>query len=431
MKKYSYWLDTVKNNCKYSTEIPKKVDALIIGFGYTGLNAAIEVAKNGRSVCVIDKGGFGDGCSTKNGGQISNLLKPSLGELSKKYGFQKAKNIRREGVNALEWLISFIKSENFDCDLRRDGRFHGAHTPNDYEKLARESENLSKLEGIEVIPISKNDQRKEINTNLYHGGAIFPQHASINPGKYHHELLVKSNKLGIQIIPNCQMNDFVKLKNEFNVTTSKGFIKTKDLIIATNGYTSNITPWLNRRNIPIGSYVIATEEIPNELVLKLLPSNRHVTDTCRVVYYYRPSPDGKRIIFGGRVSSKEISLDQSGPLLKKDLIRIFPTLSNVKISHSWMGYVSYSFDHLPHIGCNEGVFYSMGYCGSGIGLSSYLGMKLGRKVLQKNDSMTAFDDINYPTKMFYYGRPWFLPALVELYKFRDNLEMKKYNGTKY
>ena len=111
MKKYSYWLDTVKNNYENSTEIPKKVDTLIIGFGYTGLNAAIEVAKNGRSVCVSDKGGFGDGGSPKNGGQISNLLKPSLGELSKKYGFQKAKDIRREGVNALEWLISFIKSE--------------------------------------------------------------------------------------------------------------------------------------------------------------------------------------------------------------------------------------------------------------------------------------------------------------------------------
>ena len=145
-----------------------------------------------------------------------------------------------------------------------------------------------------------------------------------------------------------------------------------------------------------------------------------------MVYYYRPSPDGKRIIFGGRVSSKEISLDQSGPLLKKDLIRIFPTLSNVKISHSWMGYVSYSFDQLPHIGHDNGLFYSMGYCGSGIALSSYLGMKLGKKVINKKDNMTAFDDLIFPTRPFYNGRPWFLPALVELYKFRDSWEMNKY-----
>ena len=427
MKKYSYWIDTVKINYKISSEIPKNIDVLIVGSGYTGLNTAIEIAKNDRSVCVIDKGQFGEGCSTKNGGQISNLLKPSLDELSKKYGSDKAKKIRGEGVNALEWLINFIKSENIDCDLKRDGRFHGAHTPEAYEKIARNCENLNKTEGIESIPISKANQKNEINSNLYHGGVLFPQHASINPGKYHHELLVKSNKLGVRIISNCEMIDFIKLKNGFDVKTSKGLLRTKDLIIATNGYTSNVTPWHNRRNIPIGSYVIATEELPNEFILDLLPSKRHVTDTCRVVYYYRPSPDGKRIIFGGRVSSKEISLDRSGPLLKKDLVRIFPTLTNVDISYSWMGYVSYSFDHLPHIGCNDGVFYSMGYCGSGIGLSSYLGMKLGRKILQKNDGMTAFDDIDYPTKMFYYGKPWFLPALVEVYKFKDNWEMRKYN----
>ena len=147
-----------------ASELPKKTDVLIVGFGYTGLNAAIQIAKEGSSVCLIDKDDIGYGCSSKNGGQISNLLKPSLEILTRKYGFEKAKQIRSEGVNALNWLLEFIKSENFKCDLKRDGRFHGAHTPEQYEKIAYQSQNLYTEEGIETYVVSKKDQKNEINT---------------------------------------------------------------------------------------------------------------------------------------------------------------------------------------------------------------------------------------------------------------------------
>ena len=426
MKEYSYWLDTINKDFLKENDLPKKTDVLIVGFGYTGLNAAIEIAKNGRSVCVIDKNDFGNGCSSKNGGQISNLLKPSLKKLTKKYGFQKAKLIRGEGVNSVEWLIDFIKNENFDCDLKREGRFHGAHTPVEFKKMVSESNNLKENEGIETQIIDKSDQKNEINSDLYHGGVVFPQHASLNAAKYHKALIEKAIELGVSVISNCEMVDFKKKLDEFSVFTNKGTLKANNLLIATNGYTSNVTPWLNKRNIPIGSYVIATEELPINYISSLFPTNRHITDTCRVVYYFRPSPDRKRIIFGGRVSSREISLSKSAPLLLRDLKRVFPDLTELKISHSWMGYVSYTFDHLPHTGSEDGLYYSMGYCGSGIALSSYLGMKLGKKVIGDNDGATAFDSLKFPTRPFYNGRPWFLPAVVELYKFRDSREMTRY-----
>ena len=165
MKEYSYWLDTINKDFLIENDLPKKTDVLIVGFGYTGLNAAIEIAKNGRSVCVIDKNDFGCGCSSKNGGQISNLLKPSLKKLTKKYGFQKAKLIRGEGVNSVEWLIDFIKNENFDCDLKREGRFHGAHTPFEFKKMVSESNDLKENEGIETQIIPKSDQKNEINSD--------------------------------------------------------------------------------------------------------------------------------------------------------------------------------------------------------------------------------------------------------------------------
>ena len=292
--------------------------------------------------------------------------------------------------------------------------------------MVSESNDLKENEGIETQIIDKSDQKNEINSDLYHGGIVFPQHASLNAAKYHKDLIEKAIGLGVSIISNCEMVDFKKKLDEFSVLTNKGPLTASNLVVATNGYTSNVTPWLNKRNIPIGSYVIATEELPINYISSLFPTNRHITDTCRVVYYFRPSPDRKRIIFGGRVSSREICLSKSAPLLLKDLKRVFPDLPELKISHSWMGYVSYTFDHLPHTGSEDGLYYSMGYCGSGIALSSYLGMKLGKKVIGDNDGATAFDSLKFPTRPFYNGRPWFLPAVVELYKFRDSREMIKY-----
>ncbi len=426
MKEYSYWLDTINKDFLKVTDLPQRVDVLIVGFGYTGLNAALEIIKAGMSVCIIDKNDFGSGCSSKNGGQISNLLKPSLEKLTKKYGFEKAQSIRGEGVNAVNWLTKFIKNEKIECDFKRDGLFCGAHTPIFFEKIVNECKDLKKYEGIETQIIPKSEQKNEINTDLYHGGIVYPQHASLNAAKYHKELMQKAINLGVNVISKCEMISFKKDLNVFSILTRKGSIEAKKLVIATNGYTSSVTPWLNNRNIPIGSYVLATQELPDGYIDNLFPTNRHITDTCRVVYYFRPSPDRKRILFGGRVSSREISLSKSANLLFLDLKRVFPDLPELKVSHSWMGYVSYTFDHLPHIGFENGFYYSMGYCGSGIALSSYLGMKLGKKVIGDKNGSTAFDDIKFPTRPFYNGRPWFLPAIVELYKFRDTREIRKY-----
>jgi glycine/D-amino acid oxidase-like deaminating enzyme len=159
------------------------------------------------------------------------------------------------------------------------------------------------------------------------------------------------------------------------------------------------------------------------LMDKLFPTDRNITDTCKVVYYYRPSPDRKRILFGGRVSAKETNTASSGPKLHNDLVRIFPELSSIKVTHSWFGTVAYTFDELAHTGCHDGIYYSMGYCGSGVSMASYLGMRLGQKVLGLSQGETAFDDLPFPTKPLYTGNPWFLPAVVSWYRWRDKRQI--------
>ncbi|XDZ66510.1 NAD(P)/FAD-dependent oxidoreductase [Alphaproteobacteria bacterium LSUCC0684] len=421
----SYWLDGMPELAAQSHALPSSTDVLIVGSGYTGLNAALETARAGRSTLVLDAGEPGSGCSTRNGGQISTSIKPSLAMLNRKYGETRARAIRNEGKDALDWIEERIKAEKIDCSFQRCGRFHAAHSARAYEDLARDSEQLNSIEGIPCAAIPRQEQHGEIGTDFYHGGVVFPHHASVNPARYHRGLLERARKAGATVIGNCAVTGIERNNTGFEVTTTSGSINAREVIVATNGYTGNATPWLKRRIIPIGSYIIATEQLPPELMDRLFPKNRVISDTRKVVYYFRPSPDRTRILFGGRVSADETDAAVSGPRLYDDMCRIFPELRSYKISHSWMGTVAYSFDELPHTGIKDGVYYAMGYCGTGVSLSSYLGMRVGQKLLGLKEGTTAFDDLSFPTRPLYTGKPWFLPPMVAWYRWRDRMQSRR------
>ena len=424
-KETSYWLDDISSfdpKNEQWPELPEQTDLVIIGSGYTGLNAAIETAAQGVETLVIDQGDLGQGCSTKNGGQISTSIKPTLKALSKKYGGEKANAIRQEGLNALNWIEDFITLENLNCEFTRCGRFHGAHTPNQYEQMCSTIHELNE-ENIIAHPVEKFSMSSELGTDFYHGGLVFPDNASLHPAKYHRELLRLAEARGSKLIGNCKALKISRDRGRFVISTSKGEVVTKKLAIATNGYTSSLTPWLKRRIIPIGSYIIATEPLDAVIMDRLFPTNRMITDSRKVVFYYRPSPDRTRILFGGRVSARETDPSKSGPKLLKDLVRLFPELTRTKISHSWTGTVAYSFDELAHTGTQNEMYYSMSYCGSGVSMASYLGMKMGRKIAEVSDSDTAFDGLQYPSRPYYFGRPWFLPLAVEWYRMTDRLSV--------
>lgn len=421
----AYWLDDLPAAPSLPSEPLEDVDVAIIGSGYTGLHAAIETARGGLSTLVLDSQDPGWGCSTRNGGQISTSIKPSLARLTARFGQPRALAIRNEGETALEWIEDFTASEGLQCDFRRNGRYHAAHTPSHYEDLARDAEMLRRVEGIDAYPVPRAEQRRELGSDLYHGGVVFPRHASINPAKYHRGLLSLAVSDGVHVVGHCAVNRIERNARDFTLSTAKTTVRAREVIVATNGYTTSLTPWLQRRVIPIGSYMIATEPLPRQLVNELFPTDRIASDTCKVVYYYRTSPDGRRVLFGGRVSARETDAMVSGPKLFADMCRIFPQLSPYGVTHSWAGRVAYTFDELPHTGVHEGVHYAMGYCGSGVSMASYLGKRLGQKVLGLAEGMTAFDGLSNPTRPFYTGNPWFLPAAVAWYRRLDRKQCQE------
>jgi glycine/D-amino acid oxidase-like deaminating enzyme len=192
--------------------------------------------------------------------------------------------------------------------------------------------------------------------------------------------------------------------------------------ICTNGYTGPQFPEFRRRVLPLRSAIIATEAIDPALMSQLMPNARMCGDSRRIVAYYRPSPDGQRILFGSRATGLVDNPAKNAVHLRRSLVEIFPQLADTGISHCWSGLVAYTFDHVPHIGQRDGIFYAMGYCGSGVARASYFGQKLGYKILdQPHQGRTAFDDLAFQGKALYTGNPWFMPLLLNWHRIADRL----------
>lgn len=401
--------------------LPAHADAVVIGAGYTGLHAALQTARGGRHTVVLDAEHAGWGCSTRNGGQVSTSIKPGYEALTARHGSQRAFEILREGHNALAWIRQFVDAEGIDCDYKVPGRFHAAHGPRHFERLARSVER--EIPGLEVDAhvVPRAEQRRELGTDAYHGGVVFPHHASLHPARYHKGLLERVDEAGALVVPHCPALGIERQGSGFRVATQRGDIKAGNVVVASNGYTGAATPWHRRRVVPIGSYIIATEPVDPGLMDRLMPTDRVVSDTRKVIYYYRPSPDRTRILFGGRVSAGETDPRLSGPRLRADLVRLFPELSGTRISHSWVGFVAYTFDTLAHVGRHDGIHYAMGYCGSGVSMASYLGMRIGQQVLGLEEGRTAFDDLPFTTRPLYTGNPWFLRAFIAGYRLLDRV----------
>jgi glycine/D-amino acid oxidase-like deaminating enzyme len=420
-KPLPYWWEKTPPPDFSEKPLPKRVDALVVGSGYTGLHAALQLARGGRSTLVVDAEAAGWGCSTRNGGQVSPSIKPGYAPLAKSYGEERARRILEEGHRSLAWLGEFIRDEAIDCDFRVSGRFHAAHSARQFDTLARQVK--SPPPGIdlaaEIVP--RGEQAREIGSDAYHGGVVFTRHAALDPARYHRGLMERVVAAGAEIAPHSAVTGIARGGSGFSVRTGRGSVEARNVVVATNGYTGRATPWLRRRLIPIGSYIIATEPIAPEAMARVLPSDRMVTDTRKVVYYYRASPDRQRILFGGRVSWNEADPRVSAPRLKAELARLFPGLAGIRVSHSWMGFVAYTFDTLMHAGCHEGVHYAAGYCGSGIGMASWLGMKVGLQVLGRKEGETAFDGLGFPGRSYYWGNPWFLGAAISYYRLHDRL----------
>jgi len=225
---------------------------------------------------------------------------------------------------------------------------------------------------------------------------------------------------GTLLAPDTEVTGLRRIADGIRVSTTRGELRAGQVAVCSNGYTGKVTPGFRRRLLPIRSAMIATEPLSPQLMQRLMPTRRMYGDSRRVMAYYRPSPDGQRILFGGRAAGPGDRPAANARYLRRRLMDVFPELDKTRITHIWSGMVAYTFDHAPHLGEQDGLFYAMGYCGSGVARSSFFGARLGHKILgNEKEGATAFDDLTFGTRPFYTGNPWFLPAIVRWHRLAD------------
>ncbi len=421
MKTTPYWWEDAPKQNHSNPPLPSSVDVAVIGAGYTGLNAALILARAGLSVAVLEAGHFGDGASSRNGGMVGpSFHKLGIDGLKQLYGETRANNIIRESVGFVDFLETFLSDEKIDADFARNGRFRGALTPAHCEAMARQLEIFQNACGVAGHMVAKADLAEETGSDAFHGGVVYEKDGGLNPAKYLWGLLHRVKAAGALLFEKHEVTAITRHRGKFTIQMGRGHITADQVAICTNGYTGKQFKDFHRRVLPLRSAMIATEELDPQIMQRLMPKDRVCGDSRRIVAYYRASPDGKRIVFGGRASSLKDDPAKNAKHLRRSMTAVFPDLADKAVTHVWSGLVAYSFDHAPHIGQMNGLHFAMGYCGSGVARATYFGQKLGHKILNNETrGRTAFDDLTFQTKTGYSGNPWFMPVVLNWHRLAD------------
>ncbi|MBS0251757.1 MAG: FAD-binding oxidoreductase [Proteobacteria bacterium] len=420
-----YWWDALPSEDNNGQNpVPAKCDVAIVGSGFTGLSAALTLARAGRDVVIFERGRAGFGASTRNGGQIgSGNQKFRVKTLIALRGRRKAEEMLREGTRMLDHIASLIETEKIDCHFRRCGRFRAAIRPEHFDAMAADMQDLKTIANVESFMVPRSEQASEIGSDVFYGGSVLPNDASLHPGLYHAGLTARTTEAGGRILDQTAVTHIEAVSGGFRVSTARGETVARNVLIASNGYTEGLVPELGRHIVPVGSGIIATGEISEQLYTRLLPKNRVYGNSNRVFYYFRGAPDARRIIWGGRVGRFAANTSPSAfGHLARDMLSVFPDLKDVPITHAWDGKIGYTYDEVPHIGrTSAGIHYAVGYCGTGVSRATYFGNRIALQMLENLEGRTAFDDLVFPPFPAHPIARRAVPFVEAWYRVRDTL----------
>lgn len=422
MKLEPYWLATAPRFGAGATgPLAGTVDVAIVGGGFTGLSAALALARSGASVAVLEAGRVIGEASGRNGGHCNNGLAHDLGGLAASLGQDRAVALYRAFDDAVDQVERLVASEAIDCDFIRTGKIKLAAKPEHFAKLQKSAELLSRTVEPDLTVVRPEDIRREVGSDGFHGGLVFPRSAHMHMGRFGVGLADAAARRGASIYENAAVTDLHRVNGRVHrVVTTRGEIEAGQVLLATGASRQGPFGWLRRRIVPVGSFIIATAPLSAELAASILPMRRTATTTKNIGNYFRLTPDN-RLIFGGRARfalSSPKSDAKSGAILQARMLELFPQLSGVRIDYCWGGLVDMTSDRLPRAGERDGVFYALGYSGHGTQMSVHMGQIMAR-VMGGDVSANPLTGLAWPAVPGHFGPPWFLPFVGAYYRYQD------------
>lgn len=421
-----FWTDDAPSPANISSPQPSSVDVAIVGSGYTGLHAAYFLASQGIDVAVLEAQSVGWGASSRNGGMVNPGLKLSAPELFHRFGAQKGAQLWHWSMEAINFVEDFVKTQQISCDFARHGQVVLAYKPKHFTSLSAEVEWHKRYLG-DTIPqiVGPGELASEIGTPGYFGGVLDDRAAGLHPARYVFGLAQAASQAGAKIVEGVAVRTIQSVGNRYHLETPYGALDAGKVLLATNGYTTNLIPAARRGIFSGGSYIITTEPLSDEAQQSVSPRGRMFYDSKHFLNYFRLTPDG-RMLFGGRHNlSTDLPLEQSAAELRRRMVEVFPQLANVQVSHSWSGKLGLTFDLMPHAGRLDagslrGIYYAYGYGGHGVGIASYLGHMMGR-LLADQPSDNPILDIPHARYFFTPYERIYLPIVSLWFRFLDRI----------
>lgn len=424
-----FWWEAAPRGRVEPTSLPASVDVLVVGSGYAGLHCALETARAGRSTLVLDAYEPGFGASTRNAGHIGRYLHYPFTKLEKKFGSTQAAAMWREASGAHGSFLAMLETEQMQVGQRFRGRFTGACSPGHYEGLAKEYAYIQTLvPDLEFSMCPKAEMHKEVESDYWHGALIVEGNGMLHPGLYHQATLERATGAGVQVVGFAPVTAIIPESDGFTVTTRHHAVRARDVVVCTNGYTreTGYAPWVRRRIVPVPAHQIATAPMDVETMKAIKPTLRSMRDSKKNIFWDRPSPDDRVLIFGARTGHQDGDQRVTAQKLYELMTMVYPRLKGTRISHCWTGMMGFPFDKLPHMGkTRDGVHYATGFAGGGMVLGTHFGKTIANGVLAGRAPETAFWNLGFPTWPFYSGDPWFLPAMIGWIDFKDRFAAGK------
>jgi glycine/D-amino acid oxidase-like deaminating enzyme len=426
LREQSYWVDsTTFPHLDPHAPLPDRVDVAIVGGGYTGLNAARELAKGGASVAVFEAHSFGWGASSRNGGQVLTGTKLSAAGLVKRFGPTMAKRMFNASLDAVAFVERTVREEGIACGFTRGGHIELAYKAAHMTHFEHEAAVLNNDFGHPVSLLTRDGLAQELASPRYFGGLRDDASAGLHPGRYAAGLISAAQRAGANLFERVQVLSITPrtAAHRPRIATTRGNLSCDQVFIATNGYTDGIVPDLQRRIVPIGSYIIATEPLSEALAREIDPNGRMFYDSKNYLFYWRMTDD-RRLVFGGRaefVPPTPSSTRRSAVALRNGMLYVYPQLQNVAIAYAWGGTLGFTFDLLPHAGTTpNGIHYALGCGGHGVAMLSHLGANAAWRMLGATVDNPTFD-MPFPGAPLglYNGTPWFMPFAGLYYRAMD------------
>lgn len=394
-------------------------DVCIVGGGYTGLSAAVELAEAGHKVVVLEAETIGYGASGRNGGQICTGFSSGQDRIAAQLGEADARRCFMLAEESKTLLTGRIARYGIDCDLRW-GYLHVLPKPNRMHALKQWKDEYDALGYTDTRLIGPEELSSKLGSKAYHGGLLEGGAGHFHPLNYCLGLARAASAAGAVIHEHSRAVE-VDTSNRPFVRTAAGRVNAKFLIIACNGYLGRLVPQLHGKVMPVTSYIVTTEPLGEERARSLIRDGEAVADTNFIVDYFRLTAD-TRLLFGGRASytaSDPVDLTAS---VTARMLRVFPQLQDARIDHAWGGFIAITNNRIPDCGrLSATAYYAHGYSGQGVALAGLYGKLMAEAI---RGTAERFDLLSRVRHMVFPGGPVRVPMLAAAmlyYRLKDAL----------